>query len=80
MWHFWKDMETLVAPHPRDFVDATLVAGEYHTIRDMFRKKCVGVKVKIVLRNLKLALRDVEGSEGERDRERAFVEGTFHAT
>ena len=49
-----------------DFVAAALAAGECFTIRDAMRKKGVPVRVKAILRSLYIALRDVQGSEAER--------------
>ena len=61
---FQRDVADIASLHPRDFVNAALAAGECYSIRDALRKKGIDTKVKTVLRNLKLATRDVEGSEG----------------
>ena len=52
---------------PRDMVAAALAAGEASSIRDALRKKNIDVRVKNVLRSMEIAMRNVEGSESERD-------------
>jgi len=50
-----------------DFVTAALASGDCASVRDYMRKKNLDVKVKTVLKSMDIALRDVEGSEAERD-------------
>ena len=52
---------------PRDMVAAALAAGEASSIRHALKKKNIDVRVKNVLRSMEIAIRNVEGSEGERD-------------
>ena len=64
---FNRDVIDIVGLHPRVLISAALGAGEFHTIREGLRKKGIDTKVKTVLRNLKFAMREVEGTEGEKD-------------
>ena len=64
---FQKDAETIVSITPRDFLNAALAAGECRSIREALQKKNIDTKVKSVLRNMKWALRNVSGSEGEQE-------------
>jgi hypothetical protein len=50
-----------------DFVKAALASGDCTSVRDYMRKRSVDIKVKAVLKSMDVALRDVEGSEAERD-------------
>ena len=50
-----------------DFVKAALASGDCTSVRDYMRKRNVDIKVKAVLRSMDVALRDIEGSEAERD-------------
>lgn len=50
-----------------DFVAAALASGDCNTVRELMRKKGVELKVRSVLQSMDIALRDVEGSDAERD-------------
>ena len=63
---FREQADEIDAIGVRDFVNACLAAGECHSIREALRKKGIDTKVKTLLRNMKLAMRNVERSEGER--------------
>ena len=65
--NFQRDVAEIHGIDSLDVVKAALAAGECYSIRDALRKKNIDTKVKTVLRHMKLALRDVEGSEGERE-------------
>ena len=62
-----RDVDDILSIESLDFLNAALAAGECKSIRDALRKKNIDTKVKSVLRNMKLAMRNVEGSEGERE-------------
>ena len=64
---FRRDVNAIDTLEARDLVHVALAAGECRSIREALRKKNVDTKVKSVLRTMKLALRNVPGSEGERD-------------
>ena len=64
---FARDVNEITSITSKDFILAALAAGECRSIQDALRKKGVDAKVKKVLRNIKTALRHVEGTEGERE-------------
>ena len=64
---FQRDFNAIDTLEARDLLNVALAAGECRSIRKALRKKNVDTKVKTVLRNMKLALRNVPGSEGERE-------------
>lgn len=49
-----------------DFVAAALASGDCNSVRDLMRKQGVEFKVKVVLKSMEIALRDVEGTDAER--------------
>ena len=62
-----RDIDDILSIAPVDFLNAALAAGECYSIRDALRKRNVDTKVKNVLRNMKVAMRNVEGSESDQD-------------
>ena len=50
-----------------DFVAAALASGDCNTVRELMRKKGVEVRVRAVLQSMDVAMRDVEGSDAQRD-------------
>ena len=64
---FRRDVNAIDTLEARDLLHVALAAGECRSIREALRKKNVDTKVKSVLRTMKLALRNVPGSEGERE-------------
>ena len=52
---------------PRDMVAAALAEGVASSIWNALKKKNINVRVKNVLRSMEIAIRKLEGSEGERD-------------
>ena len=54
--NFKQHVDELRTIGPRDFVNATLAAGECNSIREALRKKQVDTKVKTLLRNMILVI------------------------
>ena len=59
-----KDISTLKAA---DFLDAALQEGDFDCVKKALRKRNLNAPVKSVLQSIQVALRDVEGSEAERE-------------
>jgi hypothetical protein len=59
-----KDIHNLKAA---DFVDAVLQEGDFDCVKKALRKPNITQPVKSVLQSIQVALRDVEGSEAERE-------------
>ena len=64
---FRRVMPELLDLSPKDMVMAALAAGEASSIRNALRQKNIGTRVKKVLRSMQVALRNVEGTESERE-------------
>ena len=65
--HFASCAQALVEVTPRDFVASALAAGECQSIATALRKKGLDTFVRTLLKSMNVALRDVEGSEAERE-------------
>ena len=64
---FRRVMPELLDLSPKDMVMAALAAGEASSIRNALRQKNIDTRVKKVLRSMQVALRNVEGTESERE-------------
>ena len=64
---FRRHCSDFTALSSTDFVAFALAAGDRSQVRDLLRKQGIELKVKIVLKSTDVALRDVDGSDAERE-------------